>query len=382
VRTGPKTLVEAAIDEGVVRTAGRSERTTPICEVELELKEGDAAALYGIALELLHAAPLRIGAESKSDRGYALLESGKPAAVHSPTFRLDADQSLDAMLRVVGLGYLAQAIRNIPAVLAGSRDGVHQMRVALRRLRSAIQALRKLLPASGYRWSNGRLKRLLDTLGPARNWDVFAEEIVGPVIAEENVVDESHLVTQAVARARRRAHAQAAEAASSIATTRALLELLRWFEGQNWHESPGPDASGAELRNPVGKMAGGLLDGQLKRARKRCRNFVSLSPEERHKFRIALKGLRYTADLFQSLFDKAQVNAYLKKLKPLQEALGRTNDVRTARLLIEQLALERYISQAGTRLGMVVGWHEHALQRDEDRLCKRVRRFRKLRAFW
>ena len=71
----PGTRIEAAVDRGMIR-ASESGRSEPISEVELELKDGDPAALYDLALELLETAPLRIDLRSKSERGYRLAAGG------------------------------------------------------------------------------------------------------------------------------------------------------------------------------------------------------------------------------------------------------------------------------------------------------------------
>jgi len=78
IRLDASTEVEVALDEGFVRTAD-GERSEPICEVELELKRGDAAALYELPLRLLDVAPLRIEMRTKAERGYQLLDGAAGA---------------------------------------------------------------------------------------------------------------------------------------------------------------------------------------------------------------------------------------------------------------------------------------------------------------
>src|SRR5262249_56230073 len=84
IESAPATHIEAAIDQGEIRAAGGGE-TEPISEIELELKSGDAAALYDIALQLLDVAPIRIEPRSKSERGYRLGEEAEaPPPVPPP----------------------------------------------------------------------------------------------------------------------------------------------------------------------------------------------------------------------------------------------------------------------------------------------------------
>ena len=70
IEPAPATRIEAAVDQGEIRAAGGG--SEPISEIELELKRGDPAALYGVALQLLDVASLRIEPRSKSERGYRL----------------------------------------------------------------------------------------------------------------------------------------------------------------------------------------------------------------------------------------------------------------------------------------------------------------------
>ncbi len=149
----PGTVIEAAVDEGEIRAVA-SDRAEPISEVELELKGGDAAALYDLAAQLLEAAPLRIETRSKSERGYHLVENSgtAPPAVHAQPVILDPDMTVEAALQKIGRSCLAQLLRNAPAVLSAQPEGVHQMRVAMRRLRSAISSLKKILPQEDVEW--------------------------------------------------------------------------------------------------------------------------------------------------------------------------------------------------------------------------------------
>src|SRR6516162_2224001 len=176
-----ETEIEVSIDEGEIRGAA-SDRVEPISEIELELKRGDAAALYDLALELLEGAPLRFEMRSKAERGYRLVEGAEaaPAEVHAEPVPLDDTMSVESALQKIGRGCLAQLLRNEAAVLSGQAEGVHQMRIAVRRLRSAMSAVKKMLSAEDYRWTSGELARLAGALGPARDLDTFETALLEP----------------------------------------------------------------------------------------------------------------------------------------------------------------------------------------------------------
>jgi triphosphatase len=73
-------------------------------------------------------------------------------------------------------------LHNEAATLAGEAEGIHQMRVAVRRLRSALAAFKPMLPVEHHHWASEELKWLTHSLAPARNWDVFVGELLRTVI--------------------------------------------------------------------------------------------------------------------------------------------------------------------------------------------------------
>jgi len=139
------TEIEGALDEGEIRTSdGKS--VEPISEVELLLKEGDPAALYGTALRLLDIAPLRLEIRSRAERGYHLLDEGTdaPQSPASLASILKPDLTVDESLQRIGQNCLSTVLFYEAAATANMPDGVHQMRVAIRRLRSAVANMRQM----------------------------------------------------------------------------------------------------------------------------------------------------------------------------------------------------------------------------------------------
>jgi hypothetical protein len=140
IEPNPPTRIEAAIDEGKIRIADGSAEE-PISEIELELNSGDPAALFDIALRLLEAAPVRIETRSKAERGYRLLGTvGLPQAVHTAPVVLDPTMDVETALQHFGRQCFTHLLRNEPVMLVGEPEGIHQMRVAVRRLRSGLFA--------------------------------------------------------------------------------------------------------------------------------------------------------------------------------------------------------------------------------------------------
>jgi len=152
VSLDPSVRIEAAIDEGEIRTSN-ADAVEPISEIELELKNGDPRVIFDVALQLLEASPIRIETRSKAERGYRLLGADglMPQAVRAGPVTLDPAMSVEAALERIGRRCLTHLLSNEQAALAGEPEGIHQMRVAIRRLRSALLALKRALPIKHYR---------------------------------------------------------------------------------------------------------------------------------------------------------------------------------------------------------------------------------------
>jgi triphosphatase len=377
------TAIEAAVDEGEIRAVDK-DRAESISEAELELKNGDAAALYDLAAQLLEVAPLRIETRSKSERGYRLVECGDaaPPAVHAEPVVLDPDMTVDAALQKIGRSCLAQLLRNEPAVLSAQPEGVHQMRVAVRRLRSAISSLKKILPQEDLQCVTDELRWLGNTLGPARNLDVFAAELVPA--ARDGLPDEPGWddLAATLDRLRVAAHKQIRDAILSRRYTASMLRLLRWFEASGWrrHSASGePDP----MASPISAIAPDVLDRRRRKVRQRGKGFGSLVPPERHKLRIAVKKLRYTVELFSSLFDRDGLERFVGRLKRLQGDLGYANDVRVAHEFVTELFAQiEPRSPAAHAWVAVLEAHDQMLANGERQLRGHRRRLNDAAPFW
>jgi CHAD domain-containing protein len=235
-----------------------------------------------------------------------------------------------------------------------------------------------MLPASGRLWVASELKRLDESLGPARNLDVFA----GALLPQARAAMPNQPALDRLAAALGAAHRSACERVEELILsphyTETVLRLLRWFEARGWRGEEAP----APLSQPIGDVAPRLLDRCLERVRKRGKGFRRADARRRHKLRIALKELRYTAELLDSLFDRQDVQSFGRRLKTLQDNLGYANDVHVGREFLGELGAQtadEAIAAAGER---VLGWHEHRLWAGERKVRKRLRRLKRTAPFW
>ncbi len=351
----PPSLVEAALDLGAIEAGGSS---LPIAEIELELIDGSPKALYDLALELDALAPLHVETRSKPARGYTLASGESPAWQKAEPLELAARTTVGEAIGAVLRACLQHWCANEAAALDGlDPEGVHQMRVALRRVRSALSVFGRLIAPERRAWLSGEAKRIISGLGPARDWDVFLTELLAPVIAARPDDPCLGQLRAAAEQARAKGYEMARAEIGSPAYTRFLLQLGRWIEAHGWREDA-PDRGAEWFDRPIVEFADRLLAKRHRKALKRGRKFADLSPTERHRVRIALKKLRYATEFFDGLYRKKRVEPYLAALKQLQDALGHLNDVAVAERLVSDLTnwpgTER--QELAKASGLVLGW--------------------------
>ncbi len=369
--------VEAALDEGSIR-AGTA--TEPVRELELELKSGSAAALYRVALELHGAVPLQLGVESKSARGRRLRAGERAAAVPARAPRLRRGVGAAEGLRQVVAAGLGALLRNRDAAGRGDAEGVHQMRVAARRLRAALVLFAPHLEPHAAARFGGELRRLGRVLGEARDWDVFCAETLPEVLGgaggeaegEAGAGNWGALLGAPAAAEREAAHARLRAELAGPALTGLALGLAAWVEG---------DAGGAGLHGSLAGMAPALLGRLGRRAVRRGRHPRRRSGEELHVLRKALKKLRYGADPLRDLLPRRAAKAGLKRCRAVQELLGGINDAATAVALTERLG-ERGGPALAPALAVVARWAEERRHAALRRLPKAWHAFRDELPFW
>jgi inorganic triphosphatase YgiF len=324
--------IELALDEGEILAGGR--RTT-LCEVELELKAGQPTALFSLARQLCEAAPLYLSFETKADRGFALVEGEAESWRHDQAGLAPA-MSASAAFQAIARSALAQIAANGLILRRGgdSPEAVHQLRVAVRRLRSAMSTFKSLVAGPELDGLKGELKWLASACDEARNLDVFLEETYRPAAKGKAAIHGLADLGQALEAARGRAHARARGAAASTRFRALLLDLHAWIETGDWLTRT-DDAGGLAT-----DFAIQALGARRRKLVKQGGGLMELSDAERHQVRIQAKKLRYAAEAFRPLLKDKAARRLIKKVKALQTALGALNDGATAEALLTSLALE------------------------------------------
>jgi inorganic triphosphatase YgiF len=334
--------IEAAIDSGSI-AAGQKKQ--PIHELELELGEGRPGALYRLALALHAATPLEVEVESKAARGNRLRSGDAPKPKEESHVSLARDVTGLAALRQIVASGLDHLLSNKSAALAGDAEGIHQARVAIRRLRSALLLFEPRLDARTIAAFQGELKRIGKVIGEARDWDVFSLEMLPKSFGDIKEGDWGSLMREAADCERQSAEASSAAEIEAPSFTALVLGLSAWVEEDRGRKNRLGDE---DLERPLLEIAPKLLDRLARKVERRGRRLgARASATELHLLRKSLKKLRYSVDFVSALYPRKAVKRFVRRTKDLLKTLGDINDAETAITLSERLAENRRVDLAG-----------------------------------
>ncbi|MFT3975266.1 MAG: CHAD domain-containing protein [Amaricoccus sp.] len=351
--------VELALDVGEVRAG---ERTEPIREAEFELKAGGVGAIFAVARQVLDRAPFRLGTTNKAARGYRLLRDGAaPASAprKAGSFDFGPDTGVEIVARDVLRDCLAQISANLPVVLeCDASEGPHQLRIGLRRLRTALQVFAPELGDAGIEPIETAAARLGRDVGHLRDADVLIDEVVAHAAAHGLDPEARRVLDAALASRRETIRAEVRTVLAAPETGRFLLDLLEYIETRGWLDRADYGQT-ARLAQPVGELGPRLLRKRWRKAKSLGEDIRELEPEELHSLRKSLKKLRYTVDMLISLYPGKRSAAFLAALKDLQDSFGSLNDaaMADAKLGTDPVAPEDPMVQraVGFTLGILAG---------------------------
>lgn len=343
--------VEALLLKGRLRTVAAE---APAARL---LLSGPAPAVLGTMCALADDLPLLPPRAALAEEARALARATPPRPRRLGAPQLDPALDVEEAL-TLALGHLAEVLLwHAPAAEAGhSPEGVHQMRVAMRRMRSLLRAFRPACDGPALRAFDARLKELAALLGPARDWDVFLDGM-GAEVAAALPGEKRLAALLRAARGRR----DAAYAALRPALQGAPLRRIAWeavavLETRPWRAET-EEAAAERRAEPLADFAAGVLDRRWRRIAEAGETIGALPDAEFHALRIETKRMRYAAELFAPLWGRKKARRFLARLAAVQDAFGLANDAVVARALLASLG------PAGSRdpglawaQGLAEGW--------------------------
>jgi triphosphatase len=302
--------VEAALDVGWV-VAG--ERRQALAELEFEWLDGRREALFELVADWAGRRGLWLDALPKSARGRRLAQglAAEPALRARP-IALEAGTSGGRLLRIVLGAVLEQVLANATELALGSSDDehVHQLRVGLRRLRTALRELAALSRRIDPAWDT-ILAQTAQALGALRDQQTTAAA-VEPMLRK---------ALAPLTRCPSDQHGPSAtEVVKAQAFQRTLVELLGLAASDE-------QADLAVSADEALAQTSAALERLHRQVRRDGKVFASLPTELQHRVRKRLKRLRYLAEFVAALWPHDEVERYLGRIEGAQDALGRHNDL-------------------------------------------------------
>lgn len=326
-------VIAAALDHGTVRAGPRH---SAVCELELELSRGAPSALFSVAKALTNVARMHPSVRTKADRGYQLLHGKDSLAPTPESVRAPPTATAGAAFQTIARGCVRALIANENAVLSRDAEALHRMRIALRRLRAAINVFSRVVGDRESARIKSELRWIGAQLGSARDLDVFMADVVRPLRERHGHDRKTSRLCRNFERRRALAYGQVAASLQSERFRHLELELTRWIEAGRWVTNRGGSARPRRDR-PVAQLAAEVLARRRKKLRRTGRHLAKLSRRDRHRLRIRAKKLRYAVEFLPGLFPgRKRAKRYretLSALQDLQDSLGAINDLARRKIL-------------------------------------------------
>jgi len=308
--------IELTYDEGQVEAGGATE---PIHELELELKEGQVEALFATAKRIAASIPVKLGVLAKAERGFALADGKCDRPVKATHVELDGKVSVaDGFAAIVTACLKHFRINEALLISHGEAEALHQLRVAIRRIRSALWLFRPAVKDAEFTRANDRLRRFTRELGTARNIDVILATMRKGDPARDHLERDRRLLYGRILRK-----------LNSQAFRIFVIELLAWTHTGEWR-------NGKKAGKPLTPFAVRRLNRLWRKIDERAANLSHLSVVERHHLRIDTKKIRYALQFLEQPLRTAgsAQEEFADAAEGVQDSLGCLNDLATRQRLI------------------------------------------------
>jgi CHAD domain-containing protein len=281
-----------------------------------------------------------------------------------PDTGLAPDTTPDVALRHIVASCHADLLKYRAIVLASRRPiGIHQTRVALRRLRAAFGLFRSAVDGPVVRALSAEAKWLAGECAPARDLYVFLHE----------TVDEVPPIVRRIGNRLAKTHLERARTALSGAR----------FDGFHRQLDAFAALSPAGTHERLDEFARNVLGTRHDKVVRRGRKLGSLDERRLHRLRIAIKKLRYAASFLRPAFASPMARPYIEATVRLQGALGALNDRAVAAHVLADIATAaRPTEDVAQPLKALAKQAASGSKRRRHKLERAWKDFRKAGCFW
>ncbi|MFH1346411.1 MAG: CHAD domain-containing protein [Pseudomonadota bacterium] len=283
------------------------------------------------------------GALAKSERGYAVGDGDEPSSFKAGPIELKPDMPAAEAFQAIARACIRHFGLNEPLLIARrSAESLHQSRVAMRRLRSALSLFKPIATDKKYERFKRGLSDIFHKLGDARDLDVYCARIALANVGEHEGLPPFTLDPgERVQAERERAYQSAISALQSKRLRQFIQKLVAWIDAGPWCTSNEPQRQ-AVRDQAIEDFAGQVLDRLWRKLKRGGHHLEQLSPEEVHRIRIDAKKLRYGSEFFSSLVTdrkgRKRLKSFIATLEFLQARLGDLNDIQTQHEIAAKLA--------------------------------------------
>ena len=355
--------ITMTILDGVLRAVAAERPVTRL------ILEGPGPELRTLVLMLAETVALAVPTQSLAAEALRLADGASPIPRRSGAPSLPREGlSVQAAFGHI-IGHLTDVMLHLAPLATDAATGpepVHQMRVTVRRARSAFSLFPPVIGSTGV--AEG-LKQLGHILGPARDWDVFMTETAPPVEAVLPDQASLHGLLRAGQRRRQAARTELSAYLNSPEFRVLSLELACLAAAEPVEEAPGVVS--------LPEFAMGVLRSRWKKLSNAGKGLDDLDNPALHQVRLKAKRLRYAAEFFAPLFPEKPTRRFIRRLSVLQETLGLFNDTAVAEALLRELAVK-----PGYAAGLLLGFTAARGVRARPKIAAAWARFRRGDPFW
>lgn len=290
-------------------------RSLEFAEVEFELIEGAPASLVIEARRLSDHVPVRLGVLTKAERGFRLAAGSAGKVSKAGPVHVRSGMTVAEAFELIVHSCIKHYRLNETLVIRKAKaEALHQSRVAMRRLRSAFALFKPAIDDVEFQHLRHELRWFTAQLGDARNLDVYLERDLGE---EER---------QSLMRKRDRAYDDVADAMNSHRLQRLLIDMVGWSSIGSWRRAKMANRS-------IVTFANVRLDKLWRSIATAGRDIAHMDESTRHGLRIQAKKIRYATEFLSGIYphSKTAQKHFASAVERLQEALGKLNDLATAR---------------------------------------------------
>ena len=249
-------------------------------------------------------------------------------------------------------------------------EGVHQVRVSIRRMRSAVSVFRKAIPREITDPWNAEMRWVASGFGPARDLDVFIDEGMSSMDGKLPLQGGADKLLELAVTHQGMAYAEIKTLMDSDRYKKFIDEIAVWIKTRGWFQEEMSAATREYLGTSIVGYAKKVLGKRFTKVLLSGAEMEKMTEEELHELRIECKKLRYATEFFHALFDARSMAAFTRQLKDVQGLLGTLNDVAVMPGLLDIILEGEVDQEAHQYAGALLGWRGQQASQIHKQLLK------------